>query len=371
VKIPEGTPRVAIDDLILTGWRESDVDGVLAMADDPATRQWSPSMRPLRTPAQARAWMARGQGTERIDWAVRDAATQQMVARVGLHHFDTWSLSCELGYGVAAPYRRRGIARKAVEAATSYAFGPLGAQRVALIHAVGNLASCGVAAGSGFGFEGVERGALDHGDGVRHDVHRHARLADDPATRVPLGPIPLEPVRLDAAAADGIGLTLRPWEERDAHALMTALNDPAIARWNPKPGPPDAETARGLIRWRTRRLVEGSAIAWAVTDASTDRPLGSMALRDINRIDHHATASYWVVPTDWGRGIAPAALSRAATHAFEGLGLHRVQLQHAVANDASCRVAAKAGFDLEGTTRQSALLPDGYVDEHVHARVSH
>jgi [ribosomal protein S5]-alanine N-acetyltransferase len=53
-----------------------------------------------------------------------------------------------------------------------------------------------------------------------------------------------------------------------------------------------------------------------------------------------------------------------------GLGLHRVQLQHAVDNAASCRVATKAGFALEGTQRGSCLLAEGFVDEHLHARVA-
>ena len=48
-----------------------------------------------------------------------------------------------------------------------------------------------------------------------------------------------------------------------------------------------------------------------------------------------------------GRGVAPRALEVATAYAVDGLGLHRVQLQHAVENIASCRVAAKAGFALE------------------------
>ncbi|MET9455633.1 GNAT family protein [Streptomyces canus] len=60
----------------------------------------------------------------------------------------------------------------------------------------------------------------------------------------------------------------------------------------------------------------------------------------------HAEIAYRVlpVPTDW---------------ALHDLGLHRLTLCHAVADDASCRVAEKAGFRLEGTMRHALLHADG------------
>lgn len=109
------------------------------------------------------------------------------------------------------------------------------------------------------------------------------------------------------------------------------------------------------------------AVAWAVEVAG--EVAGAVALRSINRVDHWATASYWTMPRCRGRGVAPRALTAASGYAFDGLGLHRVELQHAVTNAASCRVAVKAGFALEGTQRESCLLADGFVDEHLHARL--
>jgi RimJ/RimL family protein N-acetyltransferase len=58
-----------------------------------------------------------------------------------------------------------------------------------------------------------------------------------------------------------------------------------------------------------------------------------------------------------------------ATWAFETLGLHRLALQHSVHNTASCRVAEKAGFAVEGTLRSAARHQDGWHDMHVHGRV--
>lgn len=100
------------------------------------------------------------------------------------------------------------------------------------------------------------------------------------------------------------------------------------------------------------------------TDATV---LGSVALREIDLVDERAVASYWTLPAARGRGVAVAALARAAAYGLDDLGLHRVELAHAVDNTASCRVATKAGFDLEATLRQSNRLAGGFADEHVHA----
>jgi [ribosomal protein S5]-alanine N-acetyltransferase len=41
-----------------------------------------------------------------------------------------------------------------------------------------------------------------------------------------------------------------------------------------------------------------------------------------------------------------------------------------VANQASCRVGAKAGYELEGIMRGALLHADGWHDMHLHARVA-
>lgn len=52
------------------------------------------------------------------------------------------------------------------------------------------------------------------------------------------------------------------------------------------------------------------------------------------------------------------------------VGLHRVALQHSTRNRPSCHVASRAGFEVEGTLRGSALHADGWHDMHLHARLS-
>lgn len=355
-------PDLPADGLLLTPWREDDAAAVLELADDDVTRAWSPSLRTVRTGADALAWISGRRGDDRVDWAVRDPSSGLLVGRVGLYRFDPDGHSAEIGYGAHPAHRRRGVARRAVGTATAYGVTALHLHRVSLIHATGNLASCAVATSAGFAYEGVERSALDHGDGVLHDVHRHARLATDPP-----GPADPAPAPLEVPSLPGDGIRLRPWSERDGADYLRGAGDPSSARWSPHTPPSTAADVRRLFERARRRALAGESIGWAV---EADGVLaGSVALRSINRIDCWATASYWTLPEARGRGVAPRALGVARAHAFDGLGLHRVQLQHAVANTASCRVAVKAGFALEGTQTGSCLLAGGFVDEHLHASV--
>ncbi len=361
---PRPVPELRGTAVLLSPWDDADLPAIVEIAADEASRAWSASLRPVRTVEDARAWMTgRTSSPDRVDWAVRDPASRHLIGRVGLHRFAEHPVSAEIGYGVHPAHRGRGIAQDAATTAFRYAVDTLGLHRLTLVHATGNAASCAVAAASGFAFEGVERDCLDHGDGILHDAHRHARLATDPP-----GPADVPPPPLDVPVLDGDGIRLRPWRDDEAGTYLRGMADPAAARWNPHPAPADTDDALRLLARLRRRAREGSTVAWAVEVDGV--AVGSLGLRGVNLVDRWVNAAYWVLPESRGRGVAPRALEVATAYAVDGLGLHRVQLQHAVENIASCRVAEKAGFALEGTQRGSVLLADGFVDEHLHARVA-
>ncbi|MDQ1664954.1 MAG: hypothetical protein QOH75_985, partial [Actinomycetota bacterium] len=84
-----GSPQLDADGLVLGPWRAEDAAALLAIADDPASRAWSGSMRLLHTEDDARGWIRqRADDPDRVEWAVRDPAAGGIVARVHLHRFD-------------------------------------------------------------------------------------------------------------------------------------------------------------------------------------------------------------------------------------------------------------------------------------------
>ncbi|PZF88558.1 GNAT family N-acetyltransferase [Micromonospora deserti] len=165
------------------------------------------------------------------------------------------------------------------------------------------------------------------------------------------------------------GLLLRPWREEDALAVLDALREPSIAQWNPQGGLLDRDAALSWIRCRADWSA-GNHVSLAVADpADGDTLLGSVSLHRIH--DGDASIGYWTVAAARGRGVASGAVVRLTGWAFAELGLHRIELCHAVANPASCRVAERAGYRIEGILRESYRYGDGRrYDEHLHGRLA-
>ncbi|MFJ9902901.1 GNAT family N-acetyltransferase [Streptomyces sp. NPDC101152] len=166
----------------------------------------------------------------------------------------------------------------------------------------------------------------------------------------------------------GDGLVLRPWHAEDAPAVHQAFQDPLMHQWHIRASDSEEEAAGWVAEWVKEWKGERTA-QWAVADAETDRLLGRVALLDMSLAGGVAKVAYWTTAPARGQGVAARATTTLTRWAFDEIGFHRLELLHATANHASCRVATKTGFALEGTKRSAALHQDGWHDMHLHARV--
>jgi RimJ/RimL family protein N-acetyltransferase len=162
-------------------------------------------------------------------------------------------------------------------------------------------------------------------------------------------------------------LRLRPWQPADAPAVAAAYDDPAIRQWHARSMAGD-EARAWVKQWPGRWRSETGA-GWAVVGEQGSL-LGQISLRAFDLPEGAAEISYWVLPEARGCRVASRALQMLTDWAFGTLGLHRIVVKHSTGNAASCRVAERAGYPLEGTERSSALHADGWHDMHLHARVT-
>jgi RimJ/RimL family protein N-acetyltransferase len=170
-------------------------------------------------------------------------------------------------------------------------------------------------------------------------------------------------------------VVLRPFVRSDEAAVADALRDPDILRWTGGTAvirTPEDLRARRWLEPRIDGWARGSAV-FAIADGATDQVVGNVSVRDVNRVPDQAVVAYWVNPSARGRRLGARALDAAARWAFasDGLGLHRLSLDHSLINEGSCRVATRAGFQLEGTMRDYFVEANGERhDSHLHARLA-
>jgi [ribosomal protein S5]-alanine N-acetyltransferase len=182
---------------------------------------------------------------------------------------------------------------------------------------------------------------------------------------VPVGSLAARP---QPTLTAGRGVLLRPWRLGDAQAVMDAYQDEAIRRWHVRRADSLAETREWIASWQGGWAAETGA-HWAVAEAESDILLGRAALKHLKFADGTADVAYWTVPAARGKGVCPRAVDAMASWAFEVAGFHRLDLEHAMGNTASCRVAEKTGFAVEGVRRSAWLQADGRHDVHAHARL--
>lgn len=181
---------------------------------------------------------------------------------------------------------------------------------------------------------------------------------------IPAGTLAATPQpRLTAAG----GLLLRPWAATDAPVFFAAYRDPEIRHWHTRQ-PASVDQVREWFDRYGQDWAQEKGAHWAVTRGGGE-VLGRIALRGIDLDDGVAVCAYWVLPAARGAGAASRALTAVSHWALGKAGFHRLELDHSTRNQASCRVAARAGFLLEGTKRSDAVHSDGRHDMHLHARI--
>lgn len=190
-------------------------------------------------------------------------------------------------------------------------------------------------------------------------------VMSDECTRLPAPPGPLYGVRLRRWRAD---------DEGDLAAVLAGVDDAEFRRWNtPLTAIEGRAGAERYLRRRVETWAKGEAASFCVTDEDSGAPLGQVGLQSINWALSRASVGYWVLPEARGRGVATRALDAMARWAVTDVGLHRLELGHAVGHGASCTVAERCGFRYEGTTRGSMFEAgryDAFRDAHLHARLA-
>jgi [ribosomal protein S5]-alanine N-acetyltransferase len=161
---------------------------------------------------------------------------------------------------------------------------------------------------------------------------------------------------------------LRPWRASDEASLVENANNRAV--WlNLRDRFPYPYTSANAREWFSIVANESPIQHLAIEVAG--QAVGGIGIElgsDVERCS--AEIGYWLGERHWGRGIMSAAVVGMTDYVFEHFPTtERIFAVPYARNGASYRVLEKAGFELEGRLRSSAIKDGKVLDQFMYACV--
>jgi len=162
-------------------------------------------------------------------------------------------------------------------------------------------------------------------------------------------------------------MRLEPFTAAHIPLLDELLGDPDTLRWTRIPEPPPADFGADWTGRYEAGRADGTTEGFAAL-GDDGLFLGLALVPTIDREAGEAELGYMVAPSARGRGIGTEILRELTAWAFEQ-GIQRCELIISVGNDASERVAERAGYVREGTLRSIHLKQGKREDVTVWSRL--
>ena len=159
-------------------------------------------------------------------------------------------------------------------------------------------------------------------------------------------------------------IEIRAAEPSDAEAIHEIMSSPGVIANTMQLPWRSVESHR---QWFDQRKSEDHFLV-AVVDRRVVGILGLNAVRRPRR-NHVATVGMSVHDDFQNRGIGHALMAAMVELADNWLGLRRIELEVYTDNAAAIHLYEKFGFVIEGTGRDYARRPGGFVDAHFMARL--
>lgn len=197
----------------------------------------------------------------------------------------------------------------------------------------------------------------------------YLRLGCSVEDRISMGkPLPAAGHVLPTLRTDRLVLRSIAWTDLDPyHALMSSASAATLTKRATHTSMRESEARlhRGLLEQE-----QGGLMTWAITRRGDDAMIGLVGLCRFAPSHRRAEASYELLQEQWGQGLASEALARVVRHAFEDLGLHRVEGHVDPDNARSLRVLERTSFVREGVLRGNYFFDGRHYDTVIYGRTN-
>jgi RimJ/RimL family protein N-acetyltransferase len=154
-------------------------------------------------------------------------------------------------------------------------------------------------------------------------------------------------------------ITLRPIRPDDAEAMWEMLADPEGNRLT---GTTQTFTRQQVDEWCASRATAEGRYDFAVTANGDDSFRGEIVLNEVDEVVRSANLRLSMGPTYRGRGYGTEGIQLILGFAFDGIGLHRVELDVLSINARAKSLYENLGFRVEGRKRDAYRDGEGFCD---------
>lgn len=159
----------------------------------------------------------------------------------------------------------------------------------------------------------------------------------------------------------GRTVRLEPLSLQHVHALCEVGLDAELWRWIPVPVTTPAEM-QSYVETALEEGRRGVSLPFAILDAATGAVIGCTRYGNIERAHLRVEIGWtWVTPSYQRTGANTEAKLLLLTHAFETLGVNRVELKTDALNMKSRVAIGRIGAVQEGIFRQHMVTASGRV----------
>ena len=162
---------------------------------------------------------------------------------------------------------------------------------------------------------------------------------------------PFEPVNLGTDR-----LILRVMDEGDIDALFAMCSQPEVMRYTPRPAMKARAEAEQMIARVMAGFADGTTFQLGIVRKEDRLLIGHCLLFNFHQESRRAEIGYAMNQRFWGQGFMNEALRAFIGHAFDALGLNRLEADIDPRNVASARSLARLGFTREGLLRSRWIV---------------
>ena len=115
--------------------------------------------------------------------------------------------------------------------------------------------------------------------------------------------------------------------------------------------------------WIRTKVETGDVVQMIICETGSDRPVGSVYVRDVDLTHHKAEYGIFIGEADArGKGYGTAAAKLMIRYCFEEMNLHRLFLRVYAENQQAIKSYEKAGFEREALLRDDVCIDGNYRD---------